>query len=370
MDEALVATVVIVATSVIGTLLPVPSAGGRRMDAGYVPIAVLPFLAPNLDMPASAVVGVIAVVLVLRALVWAIRGVHSTAASRRLIREGAGFVTWVLVYGTIREIADGTLTAQLVAPLIAAASWFAVDVAMGVAMALPPRRPARVFAARLGLADVDIFLTLVATGALVGITLPELGAWALVIAGLPYAFAHTSFWRLDATRQTYRQTIRALARIPEVSGLGVAGHSERTAQLAIETAKALGMTPRQVEEVEYAAIMHDLGRITLNEPAVVRRGYTEQDIAGWGAEIIGETAYLERVADVVRRQHEPYRAPGQSPDPEVPLAARVVRAASVFDHGVSGHGLSTLEALERLHRGSAYDYDPEVVAALRRVVGE
>lgn len=340
------------------------------MDAGYVAIGALPLLAPALGLSSRGIAGVIAAALVLRAVIWVIRKGDPTGASRRLIREGAGFTTWVLVYGLVGQVADGGVVSQIVALVVAAASWFAVDVAVGVAMAIPRERPARVFAARLGLSDVDIFLTLLATGALVGITLPELGAWALAIAGLPYAFAHTSFWRLNATKQTYRQTIRALARIPEVSGLGVEGHSERTAHLAVETAKVLGMTPGQVEEVEYAAIMHDLGRITLNEPAVVRRGYTEQDIASWGAEIIGETAYLNRVAEIVSRQHEPYRAPGQSPDPDVPTAARVVRAASAYDVGRTIHGLSSLEALERLHRGGAYDYDPEVVAALRRVVGE
>ena len=114
--------------------------------------------------------------------------------------------------------------------------------------------------------------------------------------------------------------------------------------------------------------MHDLGRITLNEPAVARMGYTDRDIAAWGAEIIGETAYLAKVAEVVRRQHEPYRAPGQAGDPEVPPAARIVRVASAYDRHVAESGLGALEALAALHRGTAYEYDPEVVAALRRVV--
>ena len=46
---------------------------------------------------------------------------------------------------------------------------------------------------------------------------------AVPIALLPYSFAHSAFKRFQQTKTTYRQTIRALARIPEVSGLGIDG---------------------------------------------------------------------------------------------------------------------------------------------------
>jgi HD-GYP domain-containing protein (c-di-GMP phosphodiesterase class II) len=45
-----------------------------------------------------------------------------------------------------------------------------------------------------------------------------------------------------------------------------------------------------------------------------------------------------------------------------------VRATSAYDHLVIDRSLSGLQAIEVLHQGAAYDFDPEVVGALRRVL--
>jgi hypothetical protein len=351
-----------------GALLPVPSVAGRRLDAGYAVAAAMPFLFPGPDggLDLRLVAGGLAAGLTVQGAVWVMRGGTERVIGPRIARRMAGFSCWVAVFWGLEQALDGSL-ARVAAPLAAAVGWYVVEVGVSVVVHTGPDGPARRYAARLAIREVDAFLGLTATGALFGLTFPEIGWWALLVAGLPYAFAHTAFVRLDATKQTYRQTIRALARIPEVSGLGEPGHADRTARLAVETAKALGLRPGQVDEVEFAAVMHDLGRISLNEPAVIRMGYTDDDIARWGAEIIGETAYLTRVAEVVRRQYEPYRSPGQGRDPELPLAARIVRAASAYQVLVE-HGRSPLEAMERLHESTTYDYDPDVVAALRGVL--
>ena len=114
--------------------------------------------------------------------------------------------------------------------------------------------------------------------------------------------------------------------------------------------------------------MHDIGRITLTEPAIIRVGYTDDDIARWGAEIISQAPYLERIADHVRRLHEPYRKPGEQSDPAISTISKIVRATSAYDHLVVERELSALQAIEVLHQGAAYDFDPHVVAAMRRVL--
>ena len=70
----------------------------------------------------------------------------------------------------------------------------------------------------------------------------------------------------------------------------------------------------------------------------------------------------------MRRQYEPYRNPGEESDPSVSMVSRIIKTASAYDAHRMGEGLSQLEALERLHQGAAYEYDPEVVASLRRVL--
>jgi len=139
--------------------------------------------------------------------------------------------------------------------------------------------------------------------------------------------------------------------------------------LAASIAKEMGVGPSTVEEVEFAALMHDIGRVSLNEPQVLRMGYTDDDIARWSAEIIAESPFLEKVADDVRHQYDPYRKPGEQDDPEISVISRIVKVAAAYDWKLHQDGISPLQALESLHAGAAYEYDPEVVASLRRLLG-
>lgn len=216
--------------------------------------------------------------------------------------------------------------------------------------------------------DLPIYLSLVATGALFGLAFDTISWGALVLAALPYAFAHSAFRRFELAKGAYRQTIEALAQIPEVGGHTDPGHARRTAELAVAIATEMGLRPSEVESTEYAAFLHDIGRVSLNEPSVLRMGFTENDIARWGSEIVGETAYLADVAEVVRRQYEPFRSPGDGGDPDLPVAAKIVKIASAYDESAVELGFSPLEAMDRLHRGAAYDYDPEIVSVLRTVL--
>jgi HD-GYP domain-containing protein (c-di-GMP phosphodiesterase class II) len=228
---------------------------------------------------------------------------------------------------------------------------------------LAPRRLALVRA----LEDWPAYLALFSSGALYGLTSPAMGWWALPLAGLPYAFSHLSLHRVQTTRSTYRQTIQALGAIPEAGGLVAAGHAGRVADLAVGVGAEMGLSAAMLQRLEYAALLHDLGRVVLANPAVAAGSYSLSDVAGWSAAIMSEARYLESVAEVVAAQHHPYRRPGEERDPAHPLASKILRVTAAYD-GEMNRGLSPLEAIETLHRGAAYDYDPEVVTALRRVL--
>jgi HD-GYP domain-containing protein (c-di-GMP phosphodiesterase class II) len=74
------------------------------------------------------------------------------------------------------------------------------------------------------------------------------------------------------------------------------------------------------------------------------------------------------VSTLVEGQHRPYRSPGIEIDPDVPMASKIIKVASAYDQGQIELGLSPVEALERIHQGSAYEFDPQVAASLRRVL--
>ena len=92
------------------------------------------------------------------------------------------------------------------------------------------------------------------------------------------------------------------------------------------------------------------------------------DLARWGAEIIRQAPYLERVADFVEQHDAPYRRPGEADDAQVGIEARIIKVAGAYDRAHRIHEMEPVEALEVLHRRTAYDYDPAVVARLRAVL--
>src|SRR2546430_867360 len=124
--------------------------------------------------------------------------------------------------------------------------------------------------------------------------------------------AQVAFRRYAGIRTTYLQTVRALAKVTEIGGYVEAGHSERVSRLAVAIGRELGIHEPQLLELEYAALMHDIGQLSLHDPipggaTVLVSRQDQQRIAGLGADVIQQAQVLGSVAEIVRRQNEPYR---------------------------------------------------------------
>ncbi|HEY5889547.1 MAG TPA: HD domain-containing phosphohydrolase [Acidimicrobiia bacterium] len=368
------ALIVGVTALVIGSLIGVATSNsGNRFTTGLAVAAAMPLV---LVTPLGGVdlAGTIVTYGVGLAAVWAMRlsrGETHADLLPTMVRRFAGYVTYAVVYSSMRvgvfESFEGGWE-DLLPFAVALIAWLAVEVLMRALFILGPRELSRTYLARALLHDLNVFMGLTLTGALFGELFPALKWWALPIALLPYSFAHSAFARFQETKVTYKQTIRALARIPEVSGLGVNGHADRTTEIASSIAKEMGLGPLQVEHIEFAGLMHDIGRVSLNEPQILKMGYTPDDIARWSAEIIAEAPYLDRVAGDVRNQYEPFRRPGEESDPDVSMVSRIIKVAAAYDWQVYSDRRSPLQALEHLHAGTAYEFDPAVVTSLRRIL--
>ncbi len=365
-------TVAVVAL-LVGSMIVASVSSGNRLTVAIGVAAALPFVFVT---PAGVdLYGVAGVYLIGSAglgLISLTRGTPLLRSGGFAGRQLVGFVTFATVFAIVRRMlgtAVGESGWEVLIPFVTAGvAWFFVDVGLWAVFASEYRRVSARYLGLAGVGDANVFASLVATGALFGLMFDALGWWALPVSLLPYSFAHSAFRRFQETRSTYKQTIRALAHIPEAAGLNLFGHADRTSAMSVAMAKDLGLSPEEVEDVEFAALMHDIGRITLNETTVLDQGWTQDDLARWGSEIIAGAPSLNRVSGYVRRQYEPYRKPGEESDPTLSVVARIVKVASAYDAAATGEGLSRLEALEQLHQGAAYEYDPEVVASLRRIL--
>lgn len=351
------------------SMITVPAPSGSRLSLGIgAAVAASVLLDDPVALGAS-----ISIALVASWLIQSRLEIGSTRTDGDYLGDSVAMVLYGIVYSYAIEIINMNLDleptwAVLGAVAVAGLAWFSLRAMVAAFVGLERSDLAGRYLWLLALEDWAVVLSMFAAGALFGLAWEVMGLWAVAVAILPYGFAHTAFERYSSTRVTYGQTIKALAQIPEVAGLAPMGHSTRTSDVAVAIAQEMGLNPSDVTELEYAALMHDVGRITLNEPAILRAGFTDEDIARWGAQIIAEAPYLDNVSELVRLQHRPYRSPGIEFDPDIPMTSKIIKVASAYDQTQIEEGLSPVESLERIHQGSAYEFDPRVAASLRRVL--
>lgn len=257
--------------------------------------------------------------------------------------------------------------ASLAVLCLAAVVWFLASASTRAFASEQGRFTARRLLVVQGLEDWPSYLAVFASAAMFATTYGVMGLWSVPLAGLPYVFSHVSLGRLRDTDRTYRETMAALSHIPEAAGLVDSGHAERCAELALAVGAEVGLSGADLKRVEYAALLHDIGKVVLANPGMAAGQYTLTDVATWSSVIISEAAYMAPVGEIVAVQHSPYRRPGEQRDESVPSGAQVLRVVGAYD-GQLVNGLSPMESLEHLHRGAAYDFDPTVVAALRRIL--
>jgi HD domain len=211
-----------------------------------------------------------------------------------------------------------------------------------------------------------------ATAILIAFAADTMGLAALGVFIAPLLVTQLAFRRYAGIRATYLQTVRALARVTEVGGYVEDGHAHRVGQLAVAVGRELGLSELALLELEYAALMHDIGQLSLRGPipggaTVLASREDQRSIAELGAGVIKKAGVLDQVAEIVRCQGWPWRG-GEA---EPPLGSRIVRAANAFDDLV-GSSVDTgraAAALETLRLDTAAEYDPRVVDALAKVAG-
>jgi hypothetical protein len=221
-----------------------------------------------------------------------------------------------------------------------------------------------------------------------------LGLWVLPIAAAPILVMQRALRRYAAVRATYQQTIRALSRMTDIAGYTDPGHARRVCRLALAMGRDLDLSEPELLDLEYAALLHDIGQLSLADPlpggaTVLATPWVAADVAARGAEVVRQTGVLDRVARVLEAQPLAYNERGGQPaeaaeeseggeaGPSAPVAdeserraASILRVANDFedlrtaDPGPSAH----VKALARIRRGIGDPYDPRAVESLTRLV--
>ena len=175
--------------------------------------------------------------------------------------------------------------------------------------------------------------------------------------------------------------IRALARAIDAKDPSTVGHSEAVAEMAVALGAELGWSDAELERLELAALVHDVGKMGVPDAILLKPArlssaehYLVQLHAALGAQIASEVLATDQVA-WVRSHHErpdgtgyPDRLSGDT----IPLGARIIAVADAWDTITTGRpwadAMDTEDALAECLRCAGTQFDVGVVDALVRVL--
>ncbi len=198
---------------------------------------------------------------------------------------------------------------------------------------------------------------------------------ALPLFIAPLVVARQLYQRYAGLKQAFVSTVRSLVGALEAKDPYTRGHSERVAQYAASLSKAMRLSPRETERLEYAALLHDLGKLAVPSEILVKPGRLEtQEMAlirehpGRGSEMIARIPPLRDLAEAVAQHHEWFDGsgyPSRIDGRDLALAARILAVADCFDAMTTTRSyrpaLSREQAVAELIAGAGSQFDPEIV---------
>jgi len=343
---------VLLAGFVVAAFLRVPSRSERRWT--LLAFAALAVVIAGLSPLLVASYCVIAALTVLAA-------VHlGWFRAAQPIADGLAAVVLTMAWALTSGVGEGFVAAtpigwgDMVRAAVVFVAWFLSDTAVRLIAESTTRSMLGYHAVRL-LRDWPVagvvFSLALTLGALWGFS----PLWALLVSTIPYFLFIALYASLIRHEEIEWATVRALGRLPEAAGASRPGHSIETARLVTEMGKLGGYRGRDLEDLEKAALLHDLGLVFCSTSHVRDMGFTESDVARWSTELVGEAAALGRVGQLITGAAEPYRVPGAGPDPDIDDRSRLLAVACRVQE-LLADGMSQHHCIEALYEESRYRY--------------
>jgi putative nucleotidyltransferase with HDIG domain len=226
----------------------------------------------------------------------------------------------------------------------------------------------------------------------------ELSPWTFVFFALPAVAAHRLLLLYQEQRLLMDDLVSANRRLERATGSFsaalvaaldardpyTAGHSAAVAVYARDIARELNMSQEDQQRAHLAGLLHDIGKVGLPSgllekagpltPSERRQMEAHSEI---GERILSNVEEYADIALIVRHHHERVDGDGY-PDrlsaESIPFLARILTVADAYSAMTSGRpyrgALDASEARRRLKNEAGSHFDPVVVAAFERLLGE
>lgn len=224
----------------------------------------------------------------------------------------------------------------------------------------------------------DLLISPVSIG-IAALYLP-LHAAGLLLAFLPLLFIRHSYFTNQRLQQANRDLVKALVKAIETRDPYTSGHSLRVASLAKDIAETMGLSDREISNVETAALLHDIGKIDaiyvdiIQKPSDLspsERAVIESHVTK-GVELLRSvSSFPEHILDSVRHHHE--REDGRGyPDgltgDQIPLGAKIIKVCDAIDAMLSDRpyrkALELNEVKSQLTQYAGVQFDRQIVGVV------
>jgi response regulator RpfG family c-di-GMP phosphodiesterase/signal transduction histidine kinase len=180
---------------------------------------------------------------------------------------------------------------------------------------------------------------------------------------------------VDRQRTLFISMVKSLVSALEAKDFYTRHHSARVTDFSLKIARHMGFGERELDDLELAALLHDVGKIGIPENILNKPGpLTSEEYKAimdhpvFGEGILKPVVELTQIAKVVRYHHEKYDGSGY-PDGlkglEIPLGARIMTVADAYDAITSKRPYRGEEshhyAVKEIIRCSGAQFDPEVI---------
>ncbi|MFI5401499.1 MAG: HD-GYP domain-containing protein [Planctomycetota bacterium] len=185
-------------------------------------------------------------------------------------------------------------------------------------------------------------------------------------------------------RESYEATLDAMVSAIESRDCETKHHCRRVQVYAVMLAQRLGVSPEELVDISYGALLHDVGKIGVPDAILLKPGkLTDSE---WevmrrhtviGHQMISRIKFLRGAADIVLHHHERWDGGGYPQGvsgEEVPLGARIFSIIDTFDAMTSKRpykeALSNATARAEILRCAGTQFDPKLVQEFLRITDE
>jgi len=183
-----------------------------------------------------------------------------------------------------------------------------------------------------------------------------------------------------ALEESYFASMEALARALDARDASTFGHSARVAAMSMELADAMNLPASQREALRRAALLHDIGKIGVDDRILRKPGpLSKSELAEirehplTGYDMLKGLPFLQDGLGAVRHHHERWDGtgyPDRLKEEAIPLVVRILSVADVFDAVTSKrpyrNGESVKSARQIIKDGAGTQFDPRVVKAFEQ----